>query len=258
MMSEAEDDKKIHWKRNIILFLSSQTLSLFGSALVQYAIMWYITLTTQSGMMMTLYIICGFIPTFLLSPFAGVWADRFNRKSLIMIADAMIAVVTLILAITFLLGYQAVWLLFVISAVRALGAGIQTPAVGAILPQIVPQEKLTKVNGINGSLQALTMFVAPIVSAALLTMATIEVIFFIDVVTAAIAIFTLFVFLKIPLHKKASDTQSTGYLDDFKEGLVYIKTACLFKILFYLLRIFLCAHGTCCLSDSAAGYPQLR
>lgn len=238
MMSETEDDKKIHWKRNIILFLSSQTLSLFGSALVQYAIMWYITLTTQSGMMMTLYIICGFIPTFLLSPFAGVWADRFNRKSLIMIADAMIAVVTLILAITFMLGYQAVWLLFVISAVRALGAGIQTPAVGAILPQIVPQEKLTKVNGINGSLQALTMFVAPIVSAALLTMATIEMIFFIDVVTAAIAIFTLFVFLKIPLHKKASDTQSTGYLDDFKEGLVYIKQLAFLKSFFIFFAFF--------------------
>ncbi|WP_339294073.1 MFS transporter [Paenibacillus sp. FSL W7-1279] len=237
-MSEIVDDKKIHWKRNIILFLSSQTLSLFGSALVQYAIMWYITLTTQSGLMMTLYIICGFIPTFLLSPFAGVWADRYNRKSLIMIADAMIAVVTLILAITFMLGYQAVWLLFVISAVRALGAGIQTPAVGAILPQIVPQEKLTKVNGINGSLQALTMFVAPIVSAALLTMATIEVIFFIDVVTAAIAIFTLFVFLKIPLHKKASDTQSTGYLDDFKEGLAYIKQHAFLKSFFIFFAIF--------------------
>lgn len=237
-MSEIVDDKKIHWKRNILLFLSSQTLSLFGSALVQYAIMWYITLTTQSGLMMTLYIICGFIPTFLLSPFAGVWADRYNRRSLIMIADAMIAVVTLILAITFMLGYQAVWLLFVISAVRALGAGIQTPAVGAILPQIVPQEKLTKVNGINGSLQALTMFVAPIVSAALLTMATIEVIFFIDVVTAAIAIFTLFVFLKIPLHKKASDTQSTGYLDDFKEGLAYIKQHAFLKSFFIFFAIF--------------------
>ncbi|MCM3492366.1 MFS transporter [Paenibacillus lactis] len=237
-MSETEDAQKIHWKRNIILFLSSQTLSLFGSALVQYAIMWHITLTTQSGIMMTLFIICGFIPTFLLSPFAGVWADRFNRKSLIIIADAMIAVVTLILAITFLLGYQAVWLLFVIAAVRALGGGIQTPAVGAILPQIVPQDKLTKVNGINGSLQALMMFVAPIVSAALLTMATIEMIFFIDVVTAAIAIFILFFFLKIPLHKKAADTQNTGYLDDFKQGLVYIGQHAFLKSFFIFFAIF--------------------
>ena len=154
-----------HWKRNIILFLSSQTISLFGSSLVQYAIMWYITLNTKSGMMMTLYILCGFIPTFILSPVAGVWADRYNRKLLIMLADGMIATVTLVLALLFLLGYDATWLLFVISAVRALGTGVQTPAVSAILPQIVPSDKLTKVNGTNGSLQAVIMFVSPIVSA---------------------------------------------------------------------------------------------
>ncbi len=234
----AQAVQKKNWKRDIILFLSSQTISLFGSALVQYAIMWYVTLTTKSGLMMTLFIICGFIPTFLLSPFAGVWADRFNRKFLIMIADAMIALVTLILAITFLLGYKEPWLLFVIAAVRALGAGIQTPAVAAILPQIVPEDKLTKVNGINGSLQALMMFVAPIVSASLLTWATIEFIFFIDVVTAALAIATLFLFLKIPLHAKASEQQTTSYLDDFKLGLSYIKNHSFLKPFFTFFAFF--------------------
>lgn len=235
-MTQAKED--VNWRRNIILFLSSQTISLFGSALVQYAIMWHVTLTTKSGLMMTLFIICGFIPTFLLSPFAGVWADRFNRKYLIMIADAMIAVVTLILAITFLMGYEAAWLLFVIAAVRALGAGIQTPAVGAILPQIVPENKLTKINGINGTLQALMMFVAPIVSATLLSVASIEIIFFIDVVTAVIAIFALFFFLKVPLHQKASETQTTSYLDDFKKGLSYIKNHSFLKPLFLFFAFF--------------------
>ena len=186
-----------NWKRNIIIFLGSQTISLFGSSLVQYAIMWHITLTTQSGMMMTLFIICGFIPTFLLSPVAGVWADRYNRKILIIVSDGLIAMSTLTLAILFLMGYDSIWLLFVMAAVRAIGAGIQTPAVGAILPQIVPEDQLTKVNGINGSLQAIIMFVSPMVSAALLSMTSLEVIFFIDVITAAIAIFTLVVFLKI-------------------------------------------------------------
>lgn len=65
-------NNKENWYRNIVLFLSSQTISLFGSSLVQYAIMWHITLTTESGLMMTLYILCGFLPTFLLSPVAGV------------------------------------------------------------------------------------------------------------------------------------------------------------------------------------------
>jgi MFS transporter, DHA3 family, macrolide efflux protein len=227
-----------NWKKNIILFLSSQTISLFGSALVQYAMMWHITLHTESGMMMTLFIICGFIPTFILSPFAGVWADRYNRKILIILSDGLIATATLILAIVFFMGYDAVWLLFLMAAIRAIGTGIQTPAVGAILPQIVPKENLTKVNGINGSLHAVIMFVAPMVSAALLTMATLEVIFFIDVITAIIAIFTLLGFLKISVHEKASDQQPTSYLEDFKLGVTYIKSNPFLKQFFLFFGVF--------------------
>ncbi|WP_299095621.1 MFS transporter [uncultured Metabacillus sp.] len=227
-----------NWKKNITLFLSSQTISLFGSALVQYAMMWYVTLNTQSGMMMTLFIICGFIPTFILSPFAGVWADRYNRKKLIALSDALIATATLLLAIVFLMGYDAVWLLFLMAAIRAVGTGIQTPAVGAILPQIVPKDKLTKVNGINGSLQAINMFVAPIVSAALLSMASLEIIFFIDVVTALIAIFTLLGFLKIAQHQKAEDDQPTTYLNDFKLGITYIKNNHFLRQLFLFFGVF--------------------
>ncbi len=226
------------WKRNMILFLSSQTISLFGSALVQYAIMWHISLATESGVMMTLYIICGFIPTFILSPFAGVWADRFNRKLLIILADALIALATLILAILFLMGHDEIWLLFVMAAVRALGTGIQTPAVGAILPQIVPTEKLTQVNGINGTLQAIMTFVAPMASAALMTMASLEIIFFIDVITATIAIMTLLLFFKIPAHKKASEKQTTSYFSDFKQGIIYIKQHDFLKSFFLFFAIF--------------------
>ena len=202
-MSTIDNNLKENWLRNIILFLSSQSISLFGSSLVQYTIMWHITLTTESGLMMTLYIICGFIPTFILSPVAGVWADRYNRKMLIILADGLIAVATLALAILFSMGFDAIWLLFVMAAIRAVGTGIQMPAVGAILPQIVPKDKLTKVNGINGSIQAVIMFISPMVSAALLGLTTLENIFFIDVITAMIAIVTLLFFLKISVHEKA-------------------------------------------------------
>lgn len=226
------------WRRNIILFLSSQTISLFGSSLVQYAIMWYITLNTKSGIMMTLYIICGFIPTFLLSPVSGVWADRYNRKVLIMLADGMIAFATLILALLFLMGYEEAWLLFAMAAIRALGSGVQTPAVGAILPQIVPADRLTKVNGINGSIQAVIMFVSPIVSAALLTVATIEAIFFIDVVTAVIAIMTLLLYFRIPTHQRANEQSSASYFNDLKEGLAYIRKQAYLKSFFAFMAVF--------------------
>lgn len=226
------------WKKQIVLFLVSQTISLFGSSLVQYAIMWFITLKTQSGIMMTISIICGFVPTFFLSPFAGVWADRFNRKTLIILADAMIAATTLVLAILFLMGYDTIWLLFVMSAIRALGTGVQTPAVGAFIPQIVPEDQLTKINATNGSIQALVMLVSPMLSGALLTVASIEYIFFIDVITAAIAIFIMLSFLNVPPHQRALEKTETNYYHDMREGFVYIRNHAYVKKFFLFCAVF--------------------
>ena len=150
---------KIHWKRDLTLFLSSQAISLLGSSLVQYAMLWHITLQTKSGTMMTLYIICGFVPTFIFSPFAGVWADRYDRRRLIILSDALIALVTLGLALAFMAGYETVWLLLAGAALRAVGAAVQGPAVGAILPQIVPEDKLIRANGLNSTIQSAIMLV---------------------------------------------------------------------------------------------------
>ena len=91
-----------NWKTKIILFLTAQTISLFGSSLVQYAIIWYITLTTSSGVMLTISTVCGFLPQIAISLFAGVWIDRYDRKKMIMLSDGIIAIATLVLAILFL------------------------------------------------------------------------------------------------------------------------------------------------------------
>lgn len=232
---------KPNWKKNIVLFLASQMISLFGSTLVQHAITWYITLRTQSGMMMTIAIICGFLPTFFLAPFAGVWADRYHRKTLIILSDSLIAVATFVLAILFWTGHDAIWLLFAASAVRAFGSGVQIPAVGAFLPQLVPEEKLARVNGINSSIQSLVMLISPMLSGALLTLASIETIFLIDVITAAIAVSILLLFLNVPAHAKALTNQSNSYFEDLREGLQYVKnhdyvkTFFLFNIFFFIL-----------------------
>lgn len=202
--------------------------------------LWHITLSTQSGMMMTLFIIAGFLPTFFLSPFAGVWADRYNRKLLIMLADGGIALATLMLALLFLSGYQSIWLLFVIAAIRACGAAIQTPAVGAMLPQLVPEKKLMRVNGINGTVQSIIFFAAPMISAALLSVTTLEIILFVDVITAALAIVIL-AFLHVNKQERAASTVS--YLEDFKSGLRYIGQHAFLKsfFIFFALLFFLMA-----------------
>ena len=231
------------WQRQTALFLGSQTISLFGSSLVQYAIFWYLTLETQSGVIMTLSTIFGFLPTFFISPFAGVWADRYNRKRLIVLSDGITALSTLVLVLLFLAGQRSIWILLATSAIRAVGAGIQMPAVGAILPQIVPEKELTRINGLNGSIQAVVMLVSPMISGALYQFAPMEGIFMIDIVTAALAIAIMVFLLKVPTHEKASQEQVSNYLQDMKLGFRYIQNHAFIKRLFlyFSLAFFMAA-----------------
>ncbi len=209
------------WQKKTALFMISQGLSLFGSMLVQYAIIWYVTLSTQSGAALTISTLVGFLPQLVISLFAGVWADRYPRKLLIIGADLLTASSTLVLAIFFLMGYQELWLIYVVSGIRSIGAGIQSPAVNALLPQIVPPERLVKVNSLFGTIHPFIMIVTPVLAGTLMSFSRLEAIFFIDVVTALLAV-SLLVVLKVAVHQKAAQAQLTGYLDDLKSGLVYI------------------------------------
>ncbi len=228
---------KAPWKRTVVLFAGSQTFSLFGSMLVQYAISWYITLETQSGAMMTIAILCGMIPTFLISPFGGVWADRFDRKKLIMLADSGIAFATLAVAVLFIAGYREYWLLFSVLIVRSLGQGVQSPAVSAYLPSIVPEERLMKVNGLMGTVQSVTMLIAPMASAALLSLLPIEKVFFVDIVTAVLAVSILGIFIKTPATA-AQEQKKLDYFSDLLEGLRYISKHRYIKRFFAFTAVF--------------------
>jgi len=225
------------WRRLFAVFIASQAVSLFGSSLVQYAILWYITLETNSGLMMALSIIFGFLPTFFLSPFAGVWADRFDRKKLIMLSDLGIALATLVLFTVFRLGYQGIWMLFLISAIRSVGTAIQSPAVSAFLPQIVPEGQLMRANGLLASFQSAIALVSPLVSGALMSLWAIEYIFLIDVVTCILAVLFLLT-LKIAPHAKALEKQALSYWHDMRQGFSYIRDHRLVRSLFLFFALF--------------------
>jgi DHA3 family macrolide efflux protein-like MFS transporter len=154
------------WKRRVTVFLVGQTITTFGSFLVQYAIMWHLTLTTKSGLVLALAAVFGFLPQAIVSIFAGVWADRVNRKMMIIVSDSVIALATLILAVFMLSGVEDLWLIFLIMAVRSIGAGVQMPAISALVPQIVPTDKLLTVNGINSSISSSLQLLAPVAAAA--------------------------------------------------------------------------------------------
>lgn len=208
-----------HWRRDVGIFLSGQTVSLFGSMLVQYAIMWHLTLETKSGVVLALAAVAGFLPQAVVSIFGGVWADRLNRKLLIIVADGSIAITTLALAIFLLNGVTDLWLIFLTLAIRSVGAGIQMPAVSALIPQITPTDKLMRVNGINGSIQSAMMLIAPAAAGALYATASLIAIFFVDVVTAAIGIGLL---LLVPVKTLIRAGERPGYFADLTDGVRYV------------------------------------
>lgn len=226
------------WKRNAALFIASQTLSLFGSMLVQYAMSWQVLLSTKSGSMMTISILCGFLPMFFIAPFGGVWADRYNRKALTMLADGFVALVTLVLALLFSAGYDSMVYLFVAMALRALGSGIHSPAVSALVPQIVPMDQLTRVQALNGTLQSVVMLLSPMLSGALLTFMPIQTVFFIDVTTAALAILLLLVFVRVPSRERSAGEKAAGYFRDMAEGIRYVKKHSFIKTFFLFAVVF--------------------
>lgn len=230
--------KQQSWKSAITRFLAAQTVSLFGSSLVQYAIVWYITIETSSGKMLTISTLCGFVPQILISLFAGVWIDKYNRKKMIMLADSAIAIATLGLAVAFFAGYKNIWFLFAVLVVRSAGTGIQTPTVNSIIPQIVPREHLTRINGINSTLSSFMMFLSPAISGAVLSFAPLEQMLLIDVATAIIGV-SITASVVVPAHIKQGGGSTQG--QQLKAGFAYLKQNKFVRrlIVFQLVILFL-------------------
>ncbi|WP_310598624.1 MFS transporter [Desulfobulbus sp.] len=176
------------WRKQAALFLVSQNLSLFGSAVVGFALVWHITLQTTSGLWMTLATIACNVPQIVLLPWGGVWADRYSRRWLIMCSDGLVALATLALAFVFMAGSESLFLILGVLALRSLGGGVQAPASAALYTQLVPPERLNQVQGINQTVNAVLMLLSPAAGGLLLGSVNLAWAMMVDVVTATAAI----------------------------------------------------------------------
>jgi DHA3 family macrolide efflux protein-like MFS transporter len=229
------------WKKRMYLFLLSQFVSMFGTQTVQYSITWYITMETGKGSNLALSTICGFLPMALVTPLGGIWADRFNRKRMIMFSDGSIAMVTLCLAgvltLLQLKGAAVLVAIYIVSVIRSVGQGIQSPAVSAIIPQIVPKEELTRINSLYMIVYSVQSILAPVLSAAILSYSSLIEVLYIDVVTAAIGI-SIFSFIRVSVHEKSTEKKKTSYIEDFKEGMRYSFSSAFMKCYFIMYGAF--------------------
>jgi len=209
-----------NWALRFYTLWSGQGLSLLGSQLVQFAIIWYLTQKTHSATSLAVASMMGLLPQVLLSPFIGTWVDRGNRKQILIMADGMVAFATLILAVLFALNVVQTWHIFVALFIRAVAGGFHQSAFGASVVLLVPKEQLARVQGFNQALYGGLNIIAAPLGAFLLGILPMQGILAIDISTAILAI-SIVLFNQIPQPIRDEKTELT-FWQDLKAGFQYI------------------------------------
>ena len=205
-----------HWKQKFFLITAGQTISLIGSSAVQFALIWWLASETDSPMMMAMAGLVAFIPQIILGPFAGVWVDRWKRKTVAICADLFLGVVALAFAGVFALGSPPYWTVCLVLGIRGAGGVFHTPAIQAIIPQLVPPDHLIWANGWSQFLQSGAFMLGPVLGAALYAACPMPIILLTDMLGAVIASGAL-ALVKIPEIER-TDARLPNFLEEFKEG----------------------------------------
>jgi DHA3 family macrolide efflux protein-like MFS transporter len=227
----SKEYQKTFWK-----IWAGQAISIVTSAIVQFAIIWYITYKTNSAFWLALASLCGFLPQGILGIFVGSYIDKHNRKNIMMISDASIALVSLILGIMALFMELPIWLILIALILRSIGSAFHFPSLQASMPLIIPKENLLKYSGYSQAIQSISLIISPVVASFLYEQIKLSYIIFLDVIGAIIAIFSVFISV-IPNIKL--DTSKTSFIKDTKEAIKLILSKPKIKALFLFTAIFM-------------------
>ncbi|MEM7019299.1 MAG: MFS transporter [Pseudomonadota bacterium] len=203
-----------------------QTLSLIGSSVARFAIIWWITERTGSATTLATLALFALVPAVLLGPIAGALVDRWNRKLTIIIADAITASAIALLALLFWLDSIVVWHIYVVSFVSALGGTFHGVAIMASTSLMVPEKHLARIQGMNQAIQGLLAVAGAPLGALALAFLPLYAILGLDVFTALFAIVPL-LFIRIPQPEKpkqdhqASD-KPASVMTEVYSGVMYI------------------------------------
>lgn len=217
------DDKP--WKARFFTIWGGQAFSILGSQLVQFALIWHLTVKTGSATVLATASLVGMLPGVILGPFIGALVDRLNRRRIMMIADSAIAFATIGLAVLFALDAVTEWHIYLVMFIRSIAGCFHGNSMNASTSLMVPVENLTRIQGINQMLNGGLNIIAAPMGALLLNILPLQGILAIDVFTAILAVLPLF-FIQIPQperveQKTKNDAQPTVW-QDFKAGFRFI------------------------------------
>ena len=225
MATQFSVNDNIPWKNRFFIIWGGQALSIIGSQLVQFALIWYLTVQSGSATVLATASLVGLLPNVILGPFIGTLVDRWDRRHIMLVADTVIALATIGLAVLFALDVVEVWQIYVVLFILALFESFHGNAMTASTSLMVPVEHLTRVQGINQMLNGgLNVISAPL-GALLLSVLPMQGILAIDVVSALFAIVPL-LFIRIPQPERHSSTEDDSTQETVwqgvKEGLRYV------------------------------------
>ena len=225
--------EKYNGNRNFLPIYAGQAVSLITSAILQMAIIFYITEKTGSAMVLSIASLIGFLPYAVLGPAIGVLVDRYNRKTIMIIADLIIAIAGAVLAFIALYMEISIWMIMVVLFIRSVGTAFHSPALSAVTPLLVPEDQLTKCAGYSQSLQSISYIISPAAAAFLYSIWELNAIIAIDVFGAIVAIIAL-VLIKIPKLDVEKQELGLSFIKEMKDGFYILKEN---KGLFALLLI---------------------
>ena len=226
-----------HTFKSYLFFWGGQLISLLGSSIIQFVIVWWIAETTESPIYVSIAFFLGSLPLVIIPPIVGVFIDRWNRKVIIAITDSLQAIITFLIILMFLNNIANIWLVMIMNFFRGICQAIHFPTVNAIIPIMIPKKHLSRMNAINYLSTGIIRVIGPIVAATLLAFFIIEQILWADIITFIIAIVPLLL-ITIPLVTvNSKKTEKGSYLKDFKSGINILKSVKSFLILIVFISI---------------------
>ena len=193
-----------NWKAPFFTIWTGQTISLIGSQIVQFALVWYLTEQTGSATVLATATLVAMLPMIVFGPFAGALVDRWNRRLVMIAADGAVALASLWLAYMFAIDAVQVWQVYLIMFIRALGGAFQWPAMQASTTLMVPEQHLTRVAGMNQTLNGALNIVGPPLGALAMSLMPLSGVMMVDVGTALLAVVPL-LFVHIPQPAAPAD-----------------------------------------------------
>lgn len=225
-MSTQRDVQARGWARKFFTIWGGQSVSLLGSNLVQFALVWWLTSTTGSATVLATASLVSILPQVVVGPFAGALVDRWNRRLVMIIADTLIALSTLLLIVLYMLGQMEVWHIYVVMFWRSALGAFHWTAMQASTSLMVPQAQLSRVAGLNQMLQGAMGIIAPPLGALLMALMPLHLILSIDIATASVAVLPL-LFIGIPQPDRSDELASAGappsVLADMRAGFRYVR-----------------------------------